>query len=73
MFVHHITANFLYFGYIYGNIINLGSVIAYLHDIADVPANLGKTLSATRFDKACLVTGIIMMVMWGYTRIYMLP
>ena len=73
MLVHHVAANSLYFGYIYGNLISIGSVVAYLHDIADVPTNLGKVLSSTRFDKGALVVGLIMMALWGYTRIYMLP
>ena len=73
MFVHHIAANSLYFGYIYGNLISIGSVVAYLHDIADVPANLGKTLSSTKWELPSLVVGLFLMVMWGYTRIYMLP
>ena len=73
MLVHHIAANSLYFGYIFGNCINFGSVIAYLHDLADVPANLSKTLSSTKFTTPPLLSGILMIVTWGYTRIYILP
>ena len=73
MFVHHLAANSLYFGYIYGNFITVGTVVAYLHDIADVPTNLGKVLSSSIFDKGALVIGLVMMVVWGYTRIYLLP
>ena len=73
MFIHHIAANSLYFGYINGNIITFGSTVAYLHDIADVPANLGKVLSSTRFELPSLITGLFLMVSWGYTRIYYLP
>ena len=73
MLVHHLTTASLYFGYIYGNLIKFGSVVAYLHDIADVPASLGKLLSSTIFPNASLVVGIVMMLLWALTRIYMLP
>ena len=47
MLLHHIAAFCLYFGYIFGNIHEIGAVIAYLHDIADIPANLSKALNST--------------------------
>ena len=73
MLVHHLTTSSLYFGYIYGNVIKFGSVVAYLHDIADVPTSLGKLLSSTIFPKAAMAVGIVMMSLWFLTRIYMLP
>ena len=73
MLVHHLAASSLYFGYIYGNLVKFGSVVAYLHDIADVPASLGKLLSASVFNNAAMVDGIIMMALWALTRIYILP
>ena len=73
MLVHHLTTSSLYFGYIYGNLIKFGSVVAYLHDIADVPASLGKLFSSTIFPIASLAVGIVMMSLWALTRIYMLP
>ena len=73
MLVHHLTTSSLYFGYIYGNVIKFGAVVAYLHDIADVPASLGKLFSSTIYPMASLVVGLVMMSLWALTRIYMLP
>jgi len=36
MLLHHIATSSLYFGYIFSNHIGIGSVIAFLHDIADI-------------------------------------
>lgn len=73
MMIHHLIANCLFFSYIFGNILQFGAVVAYLHDIADVPANLGKTLSSTTFEKAALLDGIWLMLSWAHTRIILLP
>lgn len=47
MLLHHIAANCLYFCYIFGNVVPIGAVIAYLHDIADIFGRLSKGLNAT--------------------------
>ena len=47
MLLHHIAAVALYFCYIFGNMLTIGAVFAYLHDIADIPGALCKLLNAT--------------------------
>lgn len=49
MLLHHIAAVCLYFCYIFGNVIPVGAVIAYLHDIADIFGRMSKGLNATVF------------------------
>lgn len=49
MQVHHITTVMLYFGYITGNQLVIGSFIAYLHDLADILGAAVKLLNATTF------------------------
>ena len=73
MFLHHVAAVCLYFAYIYGGIIPFGSVVAYLHDIADVPTSLTKSLSATKLELATVVVGICLLISWFWTRLYLLP
>ena len=73
MMIHHIAANSLYFAYIFGNIVPFGSMIAYLHDLADIPANLGKVFSSTVYETISSVIGVWLMIFWGYTRIIILP
>ena len=73
MFLHHIAAVCLYFAYIFGGLVTFGSIAAYLHDVADVPANLARSLSATRLEPLTFVCALIMMAAWFYTRCYLLP
>ena len=49
MLLHHIAAVSLYFAYTMGNMHPLGCVVAFLHDIADIPGSLCKLLNATHF------------------------
>ena len=73
MLIHHLAANCLFFCYIFANCVPFGSVVAYLHDIADIPANAGKVLSSTTFEKFAIMVGISLMAIWGFTRCYLLP
>ena len=73
MMIHHIVANSLYFSYIFGNAVPFGSMIAYLHDLADIPANLGKVFSSTVYETISSAIGVWLMIVWGYTRIIILP
>ena len=73
MLIHHLATNCLYFCYIFSGIIPFGAIIAYLHDLADIPANIGKVLSSTTFEIAAVIDGIILMIVWAYTRCYLLP
>ena len=73
MLLHHIAANCLFFSYITGNIMTFGSMVAYLHDLADVPASISKTMASTRFEKTSIAVGLTMMATWFWTRIYLLP
>ena len=72
MLIHHLATNSLYFCYIFSNLVPFGSIVAYLHDLADIFANMGKVLSSTTWETAAAVDGIIMIIIWGYTRCYLL-
>ena len=62
----------LYFCYIFGGMAPFGAIVAYLHDIADIFANFGKVLSSTTFEKGALADGIVLIIIWAYTRCYLL-
>ena len=72
MLIHHMAANSLYFCYIFGGMVPFGSIVAYLHDIADIFANFGKVLSSTTCEIGALLDGIVMIIIWAYTRCYLL-
>ena len=73
MLLHHMAAISLYFCYIFGNVLSIGSVIAYLHDLADILGKLSKCLNTTVYQKSSVVAFLLCVILWGYTRIYWLP
>ena len=73
MLLHHIAANSLYFSYIFGNGLQLGSVIAYLHDLADIFSKSCKCLNATVMQNTSAAVFICCMLVWCWTRILSLP
>jgi len=73
MTLHHVVAMYLFFGYYMGNLWRIGTVIAYLHDIADVTAMASKTLSETPFSNLTAVVFLFNMSVWFYTRLFVLP
>merc|ERR1711939_442220 len=73
MMLHHIVAFYLYFGYYMANCWKIGSVIALLHDIADISANSTKSISETRFQNLAAILFVLNMVVWFWTRLVVLP
>ena len=73
MLIHHIAAVSLYTCYTFGNMFPLGCVIAYLHDLADIPGSLCKLLNSTHYQTSSVVVFLICMVVWFVTRIWSLP
>ena len=73
MFLHHTAAVCLYFAYIFGNMLYLGSVVAYLHDLADIFGRLCKGLNATIYQDSSAIFFVMCMIVWFATRIYSLP
>ena len=72
MALHHIVALYLFGGCYMFNLWEGGSVIAFLHDIADITGNLTKTLTNTNYDTATAVVFVTTMIVWFYTRCFLL-
>jgi len=73
MMLHHIVAFYLFFGYYLSNIWKIGTTIAFLHDIADISANLTKSISETRYQGLAAIWFVINMIVWAWTRLFVLP
>ena len=73
MGLHHIVSIYLFGGMYLLNLWEAGSVIALLHDIADVTTNLTKMGAESRFKTALLTIFIFHMFLWFYTRNFLLP
>ena len=55
------------------NMWEIGMVIAFLHDIADVTTNITKAGAHTNYTKFIVLVFIIHMITWAWTRLYVLP
>ena len=73
MALHHIVAIYLFGGCYLSNVWEIGSVIAFLHDIADITTNIVKCLAESQFKIATAIVFIIHMCIWFYTRNLLLP
>lgn len=73
MGLHHILSLYLYGGCYLYNFIEVGSVVAFLHDIADITTNIVKALAETKQKNVTAVVFIIHMSIWFYTRNFLLP
>jgi len=57
----------------FSNGMTMGVAIAFLHDIADVPAALCKYYGQTPNDLVAAMWLIVTMITWAYTRLMVLP
>ena len=73
MLLHHIATTSLCFAYIFGNMLYIGSLIAYLHNVSDVVGKVVKLLNSTIYQDASAVSFIVCMFVWFVTRNWSLP
>ena len=73
MALHHLLTLYLFGGCYLYNLWEIGAVIAFLHDIADVTTNIVKTLTETKSTMVLLVVFLTHMSIWFYTRNVGLP
>ena len=73
MALHHIVSLYLYSGYYLVNRWKGGSVIALLHDYADIGINVSKMLAETRYSNLTAALFACTMLVWFWTRIIVLP
>jgi len=74
MGLHHIVALYLFGGAYIFNGWEAGSVLAFLHDLADIATNMVKFLSESKFKTAAGIWFVsVFMPVWFYTRCLALP
>ena len=73
MLLHHISAIALYPGFIFGNIMGVGVVLAWLHDVGDILANVTRLCNLLDLHHPTWITFLGCMIVWFYTRLVILP
>ena len=68
MLVHHSITIILFIGMLFCNFIRIGSLISFLHSIADFPMSIAKLLSQTLYKKINFLFFIIGILGWVITR-----
>ena len=71
--LHHIATCALFSGFIYGNLMSIGTTVAWLHDIADIFTTICKVFDCTTFDIGTMVTFAGVVVSWFITRLVWFP
>ena len=73
MMLHHIAAIALYPGFILSNIMGVGVLGAWLHDLADIFVTFTRLMNCFDFKWPTLVGFVGLLLSWFYTRILFLP
>ena len=74
MFLHHTMTLTLYAFSFYMSFVKIGSVIMYLHDLVEPLLNSSKIFAEVKADKlVTMSSGILLWLIWGWTRIYVFP
>lgn len=68
MLLHHLCTVLLYALMIYSNMLGIGCLIIFLHDIADIFTPMTKGFSQTPFNTATVITYFLCVCSWFYTR-----
>jgi hypothetical protein len=72
MLLHHVAATSVLTCMVFANGMSIGCSIAYLHDIADITTSMAKWLSQTKYDRLTAGVFVCNMLIWAYTRNYLL-
>ena len=73
MLMHHICAVSLLVSMVYANGMTIGCTISFLHDIADITVAITKFWGLTKYATLAALGLLANMVVWGYTRMIVLP
>ena len=73
MLLHHIATVALYPGFQLANLMGVGAIVAWLHDISDVFVAISRALNSVGWDKCTAVTYTALMLSWVWTRVGVLP
>lgn len=70
--LHDMVTVFLFYGYIFSNFLPVGTVIAILHDVCDIPVHICKGSFALGRETVSAIFFLITQVFWVYFRFYCL-
>jgi len=73
MRIHHICTVCLYAGFMFGNLLAVGTIIAWFHDLADIFVSASRAANCLGYKKLTVVFYSTLITLWTYTRCIILP
>ena len=73
MLLHDIVTVVLFFSYLAGNLVNIGTMTAVLHDLTDIPFHISKALHATTYSDWSVYPFLLGQVAWFWLRLLCFP
>ena len=73
MLIHHIATSSLYPGYLMANLMGVGGIIGWIHDISDVFIAAARFANSLNLKITSIVSYIGIMTTWQWTRTGLLP
>ena len=73
MLIHHIATSSLYPGYLMANLLGVGGIIGWIHDISDVFIAASRFCNSVNLKTATVLTYFGIMTTWQWTRTGLLP
>ena len=73
MLLHDVVTVFLFFGYIFSNLLPVGTMVAIVHDVCDIPGHLSKMLHSSTYSTISIIPFLTVQIMWVKFRLYCLP
>lgn len=70
---HDIVTVLLFLGYLYGNMLPLGTLVVIVHDVTDAPLHFCKALYASIFKTPAKVLFFASQLLWLYFRLLCFP
>lgn len=70
IFFHDIVTILLFLGWLYGNMMPIGTLTVICHDLTDGPMHISKGLYATIVKDWAIAPFITSQLMWAYFRLY---
>ena len=73
MMLHHFLTLVLYAGSYLINCVEIGILVVYCHDFADLFYHFGKSFEDTHFKKIKYFNGVLMWLVWLISRLIIFP
>lgn len=73
MLLHDVVTVVLFFSYLAGNLVNIGTMIAALHDLTDIPFHISKALHTSIYEKEAVWPFIFGQLLWAWCRLLCFP